>query len=221
MKQKIIVLTLCFCFLMNTISFANNDDIQTIQINNYIASNSTYNPVTNENEIIISNPNNRSATIAISTSVASTLLAIATRAGISFVNSGSMDTFLYHFVGLETATEIIGSLSSLIKNTTNGVVKLSRSLIDSITRGISQSYYKRLDKLSLPNGVTIPVVGNGNLVNNIEDRVNINLLKQSIINAPSNISLTGQKGDNLNPLSISTPNYDIKISLEEGDILIS
>ena len=219
MKQKIIVLTLCFCFLMNTISFANNDDIQTIQINNYIASNSTYNPVTNENEIIISNPNNRSATIAISTSVASTLLAIATRAGISFVNSGSMDTFLYHFVGLETATEIIGSLSSLIKNTTNGVVKLSRSLIDSITRGISQSYYKRLDKLSLPNGVTIPVVGNGNLVNNIEDRVNINLLKQSIINAPSNISLTGQKGDNLNPLSISTPNYDIKISPSSRDIL--
>ena len=104
--------------------------------------------VTNENEIIISNPNNRSATIAISTSVASTLLAIATRAGVTFATSGAMDTFLYHFVGLETSTEIIGSLSALIKNTKDGVVKLSRSLIDSITRGISQSYYKRLDKSS-------------------------------------------------------------------------
>ena len=166
MKQKIIVLTLCFCFLINSISFANNEDVETIKINNYIASNSTYNPVTNENEIIISNPNNRSATIAISTSVASTLLAIATRAGITFATSGAMDTFLYHFVGLETSTEIIGSLSALIKNTTNGVVKLSRSLIDTITRGISQSYYKRLDKLELSPGVTIPVVGEGNLVNN-------------------------------------------------------
>ena len=34
-KQKVFVLTLCFIFLLNSVSFANNkDDIQTIQQEN-------------------------------------------------------------------------------------------------------------------------------------------------------------------------------------------
>ena len=57
--------------------------------------------------------------------MASALLAIATKAGISFVDAGSMDKFLYHFLGLDNATEIVGALGSLIKNTTTGVITLS------------------------------------------------------------------------------------------------
>ena len=53
-KQKIFVLTLCFVFLMNSLSFADKKDIETIQIDNYIHSRSVYNPQTKETEIILS-----------------------------------------------------------------------------------------------------------------------------------------------------------------------
>ena len=133
MKQKIIVLTLCFCFLMNSISFANNDDIQTIQINNYIANNSTYNPITNENEIIISNPNNRSATVAISLGVVNALLPLAIKAGFEFATTDSMDEFIYRFLSLDNATEIISAINQQVSKSKNGVVNFSSSLIQSIS----------------------------------------------------------------------------------------
>ena len=95
MKQKIFVLTLCFTFLLNSVSFANNkSDIQTIQQENYIRSRTVYNEKTGENEIVLTDVNGKSA-VAVTTSVASALLAIATKAGISFVDAGSMDKFLY------------------------------------------------------------------------------------------------------------------------------
>ena len=211
MKQKIFVLTLCFVFLMNSLSFADKKDIETIQIDNYIHSRSVYNPQTKETEIILSDENNRSATVAVTTTVASTLLAIATKAGISFLDAGSMDKFLYHFLSLDNATEIVGAITGLIGKTTNGIITLSRSLIDTITRSISQSYYKRLDRLQFSDGATIPVVGSGSLVNNIESKVNKNLLKQSVINAPSNVSVSGETGKDFTPITIKSPNASTQI----------
>ena len=207
-KQKVFVLTLCFIFLLNSVSFANNkDDIQTIQQENYIRSRTVYNETTGENEIVLTDVNGKSA-VAVTTSVASALLAIATKAGISFVDAGSMDKFLYHFLGLDNATEIVGALGSLIKNTTTGVITLSRSLIDTITRSIAQSYYKRLQVVQFSPGYTIPVVGEfsgGSYVSNST------LLRQSIINAPSSVSITGKYGEVPNEIIIPSPNANIKI----------
>ena len=142
---------------MNTISFANNDDIETIQINNYIASNSTYNPVTNENEIIISNPNNRSGTVAISLSVVNALLPLAVKAGFEFANSDSMDEFIYRFLSLDTATEIVSDISQQVGKAKDGVVNFSSSLIQSISSIFNKINTEKSIKYMEISGTRLPV----------------------------------------------------------------
>ena len=155
MKQKIFILTLCFIFIFNTISFGNEKNISNIEY--HISKNVDSNGILYVDENGVSNQ--RSATaIAIGGSVASSILALATKAGITFLSTQGMDEFLYRFLALDTSAEIVGAISDCIKNSVGGVINFSRSLLDTIKAQYDKVVtFKDIQYLNIGNA-NIPIL---------------------------------------------------------------
>ena len=141
MKNKIVFL-LVFTVIFNT-SFVYADTTENISLNDipedqskmieeYISDYSS-----EDGNIYFSDYGRvvpRSGTaVAIGGAVASSILALATKAGISFLSTNAMDEFLYRFTGIPSAQSLLPSISNSIKNSINGVVSFSRSLLDTIS----------------------------------------------------------------------------------------
>ena len=159
MKQKILVLTLCFTFLLNSVSFADNhshDDIVVYET--------------------------RSGTVAVSLAVVNALLPLAVKAGFEFADSNSMDEFIYRFVGLDKAGLLISALTREVGKVTNGVLTLSSSLMDSITDVFNKIHLQRNLSYVNVDGARIPIVQSGQRLSSSE-------IKAIIQSVPSNIKV--------------------------------
>lgn len=159
MKQKIFVLTLCFTFLFNSLSFADN----------------------HSHEEVLSY-NTKSGTVAISLGVVNALLPLAVKAGFEFKDSKSMDEFIYRFLSLDNASEIVGAIGSQLNNIKDGVVTFSSSLIQSISSAFSKLDEGKKVNFVEADGVRIPLVTQTNYP---DTDYKLNLIK----NVPSSLKV--------------------------------
>ena len=120
--------------LTTNISFADNKETYTIALNEPYQ---------------IKEP--KSVT-ALSVSTATALLTLATHSGITFLNSESMDEFLYRFIGLGNVGNLIEELESCIKSSAKGTINLTRSLLEEISKAFNKVTMNVENQYSIING---------------------------------------------------------------------
>ena len=89
-----------------------------------------YFPITDIDKL--ENQNSKSATIAVSGAVISSVLTLAVKAGLDFATTDSMSEFVSRFFMLDGIKGIADSMNKVVKDSVGGVLNFSRSLLDSI-----------------------------------------------------------------------------------------
>ena len=89
---------------------------------------------------------------ALSVSTATALLTLATHSGITFLNSESMDEFLYRFIGLGNVGNLIEELEACIKSSAKGTINLTRSLLEEISKAFNKVTVNVDNQYSIING---------------------------------------------------------------------
>ena len=147
MKNKILFL-LIFTILFNTsFAYADNQDVsvsQQYQVFEYLKKEFEYDkktdtyyfPVNNFDNL--ENPNVKSATVAVSGAVISSVLALAVKAGLEFATTNSLSEFVSRFFMLDGISSVVDGLNGAIKSSVGGVINFSKSLLDTIGSKFSE-----------------------------------------------------------------------------------
>lgn len=93
--------------------------------------------------------------LAISSAGATALLTLATYSGITFLDSESMDEFIYRFIGLEQTGELLKILGELGLYMVDGTLKLGSNVVDSIQGMFNKIAYTKDAKYTIINNQRI------------------------------------------------------------------
>lgn len=106
----------------------------------------------------------KSATVAVSGAVISSVLALAVKSGLEFATTNSLSEFVSRFFMLEGISDVVSGLNDVVKNSAGGVLKFSSSLLDSVRSKFSEIISQ--DKVSSVyiGGRRIPLLNMGSHV---------------------------------------------------------
>ena len=130
----VIILNCVFCYADNgeTISVPNQVYMDLRNEFDYDEKTDTYYfPINDIDEL--SKEGEKSATVAVSGAVISSVLALAVKAGLEFATTNSMSEFVSRFFMLDGISSVVSGLNETVKNSINGTLDFSRSLLDTVS----------------------------------------------------------------------------------------
>ena len=140
MKGKIAILTTLVIILNCVFCYADNGE--TISVPNQVytdlknefeydeKTDTYYFPINDIDEL--PKEGAKSATVAVSGAVISSVLALAVKAGLEFATTNSMSEFVSRFFMLDGISSVVSGLNDVVKSSVGGVLRFSSSLLDSV-----------------------------------------------------------------------------------------
>ena len=101
-----------------------------------------YFPITDIDKL--ENQNSKSATVAVSGAVISSVLTLAVKAGLDFATTDSMSEFVSRFFMLDGISSVVDGLNGAIKTSVGGVINFSQSLLDTVGSKFAELMSKKV-----------------------------------------------------------------------------
>ena len=92
----------------------------------------------------LENQNSKSATVAVSGAVISSVLTLAVKAGLEFATTNSMSEFVSRFFMLDGISSVVDGLNGAIKTSVGGVINFSQSLLDTVGSKFAELMSKKV-----------------------------------------------------------------------------